>query len=221
VKVRFTIAHEIAHTFLYDLRTMRSPVSGHHPKELASLERTCNQGAARLLVPESLLSRALMTAPSLDARGLTRIAAGFRVSTQCLVHRLQRSTAWAETGRVALVTIEKAGVQRICASAMDGPARLLFPRIDYDADLSLFARADSLILFGGPENSVEIHVPSRIAAQVASQRCIITCEQLSSEPRTFFVVIARLGGPVIIGNLSNRRDASDRCSRRCSAMAEA
>src|SRR5437588_3251850 len=57
-RARFTIAHEIAHTFFFDTRGAqpKSALKAQHRKEVASLERTCNRIAARLLIPDHVLT---------------------------------------------------------------------------------------------------------------------------------------------------------------------
>ena len=88
---RFTIAHEICHTFFYEFvpelkyRPM-APDSGE--------ERLCNLGAAELLVPEDLLATEVdVKYPSLSS--LERLATRYRVSLEVMLVRLSSLRLWS------------------------------------------------------------------------------------------------------------------------------
>ncbi|MBV9762686.1 MAG: ImmA/IrrE family metallo-endopeptidase [Acidobacteriaceae bacterium] len=82
---RFTLAHEIIHTFFYDeqLRPIRPAPS------IALLEWLCNYGAARLLLPEFLLERELGPGGRFDSLEMAQdLADSAGVSTSVVVRRL-------------------------------------------------------------------------------------------------------------------------------------
>ena len=58
-RVRFTIAHEIAHTFLFDPSTTPPTdlTDTEDPGELDEIERICDQIAAELLLPKAIIRR--------------------------------------------------------------------------------------------------------------------------------------------------------------------
>lgn len=92
-RVRFSIAHELVHTFFYDLDSPNlrraCPVPHGHPDE----ERLCDIGAAELLMPARFVESALAAAPrpgeedfSLDV--FRRLVTRFAVSPEALARRL-------------------------------------------------------------------------------------------------------------------------------------
>src|ERR1043165_484940 len=58
-RARFTIAHEIAHTFFYDIRRMppRSRIEVNDVASTAKLELACNRIAGLILIPEAVMER--------------------------------------------------------------------------------------------------------------------------------------------------------------------
>jgi IrrE N-terminal-like domain len=88
---RFTIAHEICHTFFYEF----VPELKYQPRAADSgEERLCNLGAAELLVPRELLLREEDAKyPSLSS--LERLAARYRVSLEVMLVRLSSLRLWS------------------------------------------------------------------------------------------------------------------------------
>lgn len=157
VQMRFTIAHEIAHTFFYELRGNKPTprVVGNHYRRLLSLERECNRGGATLLLPTSLLKLEL-DRPELDVycpSSLRRIALRFRVSVETLIHRLDPLGRWTtRPGAIWLVVREDDGRLRIKAArvnVMSGKYRSA--RGEDPASICYDPR---LLLYGGRENMV-------------------------------------------------------------------
>ena len=93
---RFTLAHELAHTFFFEIPPNSSKprsLVGGHPKEHERLESECNELAGILLVPDSVLSSAIAeeNLDLLDPRVILGLAKRFAVSLDCLVRRLHTS----------------------------------------------------------------------------------------------------------------------------------
>src|SRR5690349_17325157 len=63
---RFTIAHELAHTFFYDLNGEAPKRSKGSPKG-QKLERLCHIGASQILVPEILLRQEVETTGEVES----------------------------------------------------------------------------------------------------------------------------------------------------------
>ena len=84
---RFTIAHEVAHTFFFDLSTS-PPVELNGLPRLPVLERVCNRIAADMLVPGGLLRATLRQLHSISATTVSELAKQFDVSVQMMVRRL-------------------------------------------------------------------------------------------------------------------------------------
>jgi hypothetical protein len=88
---RFTIAHEIAHTFLYDIRHLppRPKAFVNRLYQPEDIERICNKAAAALLLPEEAIERDFAEADLLDPEILKRITDVALVSRPVLVWRLR------------------------------------------------------------------------------------------------------------------------------------
>ena len=95
VRQRFTIAHELIHTFFYIFKNGR-PTKVTTSLSLAEEERLCDYGAGSLLVPDQFLGDILSSFYSSSA-GHERLAAvwnigrKFRVSTEVAARRLLSS----------------------------------------------------------------------------------------------------------------------------------
>jgi len=90
---RFSVAHELAHTFFYDTDSMpprkllNSPLSG------GDVERLCNLAAAEILLPEGLLKEAVSSLSSSEEKTsliehFGDLLHSFRVSAEALGRRL-------------------------------------------------------------------------------------------------------------------------------------
>src|ERR1035438_2206882 len=89
-RLRFTLAHEICHTFFYELvpEVKYSPQLPHRDEE-----RLCNLGAGELLVPTDVLSRDDATKyPCLSS--IEDLAERYRVSLESMLLRLTSSGLW-------------------------------------------------------------------------------------------------------------------------------
>jgi hypothetical protein len=87
---RFTIAHELCHTFFYEIvPELKYGVTGTDPEE----ERLCNLGASELLIPaKSLRSCAQKYLISLSS--LEELAAKYVVSPEAMLLRLRTLQLW-------------------------------------------------------------------------------------------------------------------------------
>ena len=86
---RFSLAHEIAHTFFFELQegTLK-PVRGG-PRGL-QLEKACHRGARMLLIPDRFLERELKKVDGrIHAREILQWTRAFDVSVEVLLRRLQ------------------------------------------------------------------------------------------------------------------------------------
>jgi hypothetical protein len=89
-RARFTIAHEVAHTFLYD-RKSRPPrfrLDITNKRSARSLEYACNTAASELLFPESILESRFTNVDLLDPDALSQLADTAVISKEALVWRL-------------------------------------------------------------------------------------------------------------------------------------
>lgn len=96
-RIRFSIAHEIIHTFfqntegVYHLRTADRRLWAHSP-EARDLERLCDLGAAELLMPMPIFRRAVIES-GLRASAVPEIAARFEVSLEAAAVRMVEAAA--------------------------------------------------------------------------------------------------------------------------------
>lgn len=90
VRIRFTMAHELCHTFFYEL----VPEMKFAPHETDDEEeRLCNLGAAAFLLPASVLRRRVKKLqPRLDT--LELLSADYRVSIPTMMLRLRELGLW-------------------------------------------------------------------------------------------------------------------------------
>ena len=90
-RARFTIAHEIAHTFFYDthLTPPKPKIELKNATSVRSLERVCNSVAGTLLLPEAFLEREFSDADLSQPSELSRLADVALISNHALVRRLQ------------------------------------------------------------------------------------------------------------------------------------
>ncbi len=112
-RARFTIAHELAHTFFYDWSggkpKMRFSLS--NPKTALALERSCNVVAGALLLPCSLLERCSESAQLHDPTNLDAIANRALVSKSVLIARFSNLEVFPKP-RAILMSIRRDGVAK-------------------------------------------------------------------------------------------------------------
>jgi Zn-dependent peptidase ImmA (M78 family) len=95
-RLRFSIAHELAHTFFYDLKG-ESPklskkfTSGGGKTELENLERHCNTIASHLLLPTQMLAAEFLKIKTVTPESILELAQTTGVSPQALLFRLDKS----------------------------------------------------------------------------------------------------------------------------------
>jgi hypothetical protein len=132
---RFTVAHELAHTFYYEL-------SGGIPKQAkgsprgSALERLCHIGAGRILIPDVLLKR------EIEARGevtsveaILDLAKVFNVSVEVLIRRLHATEGMADYNFAAIFVGAISEGKRLIRAACYSPILLcnaVHPRTGMD-----------------------------------------------------------------------------------------
>ncbi len=89
-RLRFTLAHEICHTFFYELVPEIKFVP--HATDPAE-ERLCNVGAAELLMPATQVQRAAIESP-VCMQSLCNLATQFSVSVAAMFIRLKSLRLW-------------------------------------------------------------------------------------------------------------------------------
>jgi IrrE N-terminal-like domain len=88
LRERFTLAHELVHTFFYDVTGEKPRPAKGSPKG-KRLEYLCHAGAAQILVPDALLRDEVMRGGRVASiEGILKLASLFRVSVEVMMRRL-------------------------------------------------------------------------------------------------------------------------------------
>ncbi|MBI5282323.1 MAG: ImmA/IrrE family metallo-endopeptidase [Candidatus Solibacter usitatus] len=97
---RFTMAHELAHTLLFDTSDPPQPRAGC-PKG-AKLEALCHRAARRILMPPALVTAEVAKREKLGARDILDLARLFDVSPEIALWRCDELSAVRDSDRVVL-----------------------------------------------------------------------------------------------------------------------
>jgi len=97
-RLRFSLAHELAHTFFYDLsaaqpRVAKQFASGGGRTALENLERNCNQLASHLLLPTLMLKAEFLRLKVINPESILELARKAGVSIEVLVRRLSENNS--------------------------------------------------------------------------------------------------------------------------------
>lgn len=193
-RMRFTIAHEIAHTFFITRKrdgTLVPRISGKHPKELDSLEQACDYAAGILLLPQDRLQEFFESADFLSPHSIKAWVGAFRVSPEAFIRRLDELSNWNNArGAVALVRADNREL-RIKALAIDGSTRRLLGHARTTANPRDLAYAAELEIYGGDLLSTEVSVMGAIADRVVPVPCVVSCLPLQKS-RSSYLFTMRL-----------------------------
>jgi uncharacterized protein DUF955 len=90
-RIRFTIAHEIAHTFFYDLRheTPAKFIKSNRVEHVKKVERACDELASKLLLPWTQMEKLASASDFWNPGVLSAFAKRAGVSTPALILRLR------------------------------------------------------------------------------------------------------------------------------------
>lgn len=94
---RSTCAHEIAHTFFYDITTSppsQIKVRGYKAKQFGLEEDTCNQLAEEILMPTHAVREVTAEFPHPLMKSFVKLMSSFDVSSELLAWRLRRLKVW-------------------------------------------------------------------------------------------------------------------------------
>lgn len=190
-RMRFTIAHEIVHTFFLDL-SQGSPVSrikGKHPAELGALERACDYGAGILLLPPERMEQCFASDAFLEPHSITSWAERFDVSIEAFVNRLDEIPTWHnERGAVAVVRIEDTG-PRITSLAIDNFSKPLFCHARETRNPRDLAHAVDLTMYGGSLLETEVELLGVSGGHQVPVRCAVACKQFRTKPVSYLLTI--------------------------------
>jgi hypothetical protein len=198
-RMRFTVAHEIAHTLFYDLSHGRPKhrLNVEHQKRLETLERVCNKVAARILLPTDLLREELKKSDPFDPSTLRRIAEKAAVSGPMLVNRIKEiGVLVKEAGIVAYVEPD-VGAFAIKAVGVPRVLRSIFPAADIGVPFSSLCPRKDCFLNGGNAFDLDFDVKCETQFSKGVQKFHLQCEgqQSRAQHRGLFVTARRTGNP--------------------------
>jgi hypothetical protein len=157
-RARFTLAHEIAHTFFFDLEK-RPPVSivdFNDRRTLQSLEKTCHRAALHMLLPEAILHRDYRASDLLDPLILRALSSRAKMSTPALVMRFRDLETFSHPfGIIASVQKDREGFSIVAISRHEG-CRDVFFEAKSGAALETLIRDEEFILNGGHKSEVVV-----------------------------------------------------------------
>lgn len=122
IRRRFTLAHELAHTFFYRLENdLPKPIKGA-PRG-ARLERLCQFGASQILLPDILLKQQFQSRKVTCAEDLLGLAKAFDVSLEVVFRRIHKMGFVADD-EFAAALVDKTEEREIIQAACYGPLLL-------------------------------------------------------------------------------------------------
>jgi hypothetical protein len=192
VRFRFSLAHELIHTFFYD--TKQHPytnwLAGTHAKEIESLEQACNFGASHLLLPTKLLKSDARKVDVLTADGIIDLATRYQVSIECLINRLAHLEDWTSRRGLVVFARQEADGIRIKAVAKSVAVRELFKNVFVGAE---FKTAFGQVLFeatqqqSGSPIALDLTFPKHGVVGVA--KCRMEYRRVPSISQAFVLVL--------------------------------
>ncbi|MCI0539618.1 MAG: ImmA/IrrE family metallo-endopeptidase [Verrucomicrobiales bacterium] len=199
-RMRFTVAHEIAHTLFYDINHGRPKhrLSVEHHKRLNTLESVCNNAAGRILLPTDLLRTEMKKANPFDPRALRHLAEKAAVSGPMLVNRIREIGAWvSEVGVVAYVEPE-AGSFIIKAVSVPPVLRQIFPDTTSGVPFSRLCPTQDFFLNGGKKFKLDFSIRCETKLTKGTQRFQMQCEGPDSRARHrgIFATARRIDDPL-------------------------
>jgi hypothetical protein len=189
-RARFTIAHEIAHTFFYDIRRMppRSKIEVDGGASASNLELTCNQIAGLILVPETLIQRHFARFDFDRPEQLRTLANVALVSTQTVVHRFKHLRNVTHPEAIFASVSRKDGDWIIAAISRHYSLKNVFVDAKVGASIKALINDPTFVLCGGKMCEARVEYIGH------GGKCIMqfTCESGVIRPRNrSLVVIAR------------------------------
>ena len=173
-RIRFTIAHEIAHTLFYDLKANKPTelINITTPKRLSRTEKICNNLAAKILLPDSEVSEFSRSSEVWSPESIRSFAKYAGASEVAVVLRLG---AFVGNGGFAFIDVNKQ-TYKIKYLSIGNALSSRFIKIEKEEFVSKIL--DRLlmepcsILAGGEEYRIKCSVPEiRIGSKAVTWDC--------------------------------------------------
>jgi hypothetical protein len=195
--MRFTIAHELAHTFFYDVKVSppRDLLEPQSFEEVEKLESMCDEIAAELLLPEPVLRRIAVGLNFMDPDALRGLCVTSAVSPITLVIKAALNTEWLQNSGGIMVVERTSEGCFVRAAALAGIQ--CFDRLKLrGAPISYFFRKSSFCLNQGQDLAINTIVSfATTQGSTGFQRLEVRCERSHLERRSFFVTFKARGSP--------------------------
>lgn len=197
-RVRFTLAHEIAHTFFFDLKTQppKNKVNLENPKTLRTLETACQLIAGALLLPRQIFEKEFATKNLHCPDILSEIARAAWISKSALVSRFS-SLGPAALPRAILASVRRKEDEVVLEAVWRHYSfREMFPRLRQGMPLrSVIAKPNklkALQVYGGSFSTVKLDIPVNTGT---SESWLVSVESTADSVTTssFFVALFRVG----------------------------
>lgn len=202
-RVRFSLAHELVHTFFYDVeqRPFRNKLDESHYKEVDSLEAACNFGAAQLLMPDRQFRSDAEKIDVLSVAALRRLRKTYHVSYECLVHRMTDLQTWTHKKGLVAYLQDNDKTFLVKAAAKTASVSGLFGEVAKGADhttltfcnVACYEKIRTSSDAGGT-----FEYEYRMGQSVKTERLLIEYCRTSTSPNCYLVtvhVLNRTAGP--------------------------
>lgn len=204
-RVRFTIAHEIAHTFFFDNTTTPPTdlLASDDAKGLDEIEYCCEEIAAEVLLPTAVLHRKATEKDCnlMDPNSVRRLVRAAGVSARALVIQCQQNTDWFhDDGGICCVENIADGfrISAIALSpALHGPQGI-FAGIRRGVPLRALIRNPHFVLNGGTESKVTSFVNYSTHRSTGFRRFEFTCEETLRPRREYLVTLRATAAPFVV-----------------------
>jgi hypothetical protein len=187
-RARFTIAHEIAHTFFYDVRRMppRPKTQVNDDASATKLELACNQIAGLILIPETALQRRLANFDVVSPDELRMLANAAVVSAQAVIYRFKHLVKLTHPEAI-LASVSREGADWIIgAISRHYSLRHIFIGAKVGASIKTLVDNPDFLLLGGDRR--EAHV--EFLGRGGKRRLLVSCEKETAlrSNSTLFVI---------------------------------
>jgi hypothetical protein len=195
-RVRFTLAHEIAHTFFFDLKTQppKNKINLETPRTLHTLETACHRVAGALLLPRRIFEKEFATKSLHRPDTLSEIARQAYISKSALVSRLSSLNASMLPRAILASVSRKEDALIIEALWRHYSFREMFPELQQGMPFHLATRRSSRIkglqIYGGSFLTATLDIP---VGTSTFQEWVISVESRADSVTTqsFFIALFR------------------------------
>jgi hypothetical protein len=150
-RARFTIAHEIAHTLFYDLRSRppRPKTKVDDGASTTKLELACNQIAGLLVIPEGLMQRTFSGFEFVRPEEFRTLANTAMVSSEAVVHRFEHLRRFTHPEAILASIYRQNNDWMITAISRHYSLRNIFIAAKVGASIKELVDEPDFVLFGG------------------------------------------------------------------------